>query len=436
MRYRRTQRFDAAILVAIVLVAVGGIFGNDAIFLAAAVPVWYLFVAAVTAPPPAAALDLTRSFEPSVAAPGQRATVTVSVENAGDRTLSDVRVVDGVPDQLPVVAGSPRGCLSLRPGETARLEYEVVASQGDHEFGRPVVRLRPLSGVGRATGRFDAGEATLRCRRAVGGVETAVGALRLAGTEPTDSPGPGTTFHSVREYRAGDSLGRVDWRQLAKSGTLSTINFEATRATETLLVVDGRPSARIARDDGYPTAAELSAYAADLAATRLLTAGNKVGLTALGISGSDVEVAVPTDRSGHPWVEPGTSAVVRDRIEAVLDGVVARSQAREPEPQATADGGRTSIDGRGIRQKLSKRIDVVVVTPALDDEPVALAESLAAAGHAVSVVSPDVTGRQRPGARLAGAERETRMRRLGASATAVVDWDTTAPLSLALERDR
>jgi len=37
-----------------------------------------------------------------------------------------------------------------------------------------------------------------------------------------------------------DDIGRIDWRGLAKTGELSTVNFRETRATKTVVVADGR----------------------------------------------------------------------------------------------------------------------------------------------------------------------------------------------------
>ena len=435
MRYRSDGRFDAAVLAALALVVLGAILGEPALFVAGAVPVAYVGVGALTRPPAVESLTVERSFDPDLPAPGQRTEVTVTVHNEGDRTLPDVRVVDRLPGHVPVVDGSPRGCLSVRPGESASFGYTVVASQGDYEFDPPLVRLRPLAAVGEATGRPPvAGDTTLRCRRGVGDLPQVRGALRQVGTQPTDRPGAGLEFHSVREYRHGDDVSRVDWRRLAKTGDLSTVNFREPHATKTVVVVDGREAGRVARADGHPTGAELSAYVADRAVDGLLAAGNQVGLAALGVTESSVDATLPSGRADRPWVPVGDDAATRARVEAVLDTVVAAAQAgrgETPAPdRAATDGGTGEV---ALRERLPGKADVVLATPALDDAPVDLVDGLAAAGHAVLVVAPDVTGDERPGARVAGLERRLRIQRLRESGATVVDWDTDRPLSLALE---
>jgi len=233
-------------------------------------------------------------------------------------------------------------------------------------------------------------------------------------------------FHSVREYRRGDPLGRVDWRRLAKGGDLSTVQFREAKAAETVIVVDGRRPARVARDDGFPTGAELSAYAADRTFAQLLAAGNSVGVAALGIDGGAVEATVPTDRAGRPWVPPGSDAATRTRAGAVLDAVVAAGDGTAAE----ADGGRPE---RALRERLPGRADVVLATPLADDAPVEVTTRLLAAGHDVAVVSPNVAVGDRHGATVARIERRRRVDRLRGTAATVVDWHTDRPLSTALE---
>ena len=76
---------------------------------------------------------------------------------------------------------------------------------------------------------------------------------------------------------------------------------------------------------------------------------------------------------------------------------------------------------------------MVVATPLLDEEAAALVETLAGADHPVLAVSPNVTGGDRPGGRVAGIERLLRLERLRARGVEVVDWDVAEPLSVAVE---
>lgn len=434
--FRANNRYDAAILAMVVLVLTGSVLGNRTLVLAAVVPVGYMAVDSLTGPP-VSTITATRSFEPGIPAPGEQVTVTVTVENTGDRTLSDVRLVDQVPDDLIVTAGSPRGCFALRPGDSETLTYQVVARQGDYAFDDPVVKLRPLPAVGSVTGSSPVDrESTLRCRRGVTDVPRERGSLQTPGTVESSESGTGREFHSTREYRAGDEISRIDWRQYGKTGELATINYRETRASRVIVLVDGRAETRLAVADGYPTAAELTAYAADRAIGRLAASGNEVGTIALGIDPETVDTALDDSRA-VPWVPPGSDVAKRTQIGAVLDAVVAESRTAEADPrQRVADGGGLPVDSTQLHATLADDVGIVCVSPLLDDRPVGLLESLVAAGRDVTLISPDITSGERPGADVASVRRRLRLDDLRASGATVVNWHTDEPLTTALEAIR
>ncbi|MUW14273.1 DUF58 domain-containing protein [Halorubrum sp. CBA1125] len=385
-----TGRFDGATLAAILLVTTGTVFGEPALFVGAAVPLGYVLVGWI-ATPPAIDVDIDRDIDPDPAAPGERATVTLRLKNVGDTTLTDVRIVDCVPTELPVDAGSPRACLSIRPGETASVTYDVVPSQGAYEFASPVVRARPLSSAAVTTTRSSVtGKSTLICRRDAGDVPQLRGSLRRVGTQPVDRGGEGIEFHSTREYRPGDDIRRVDWRGFAKTGNLATIQFTETSATETVVIVDRLETGQVARGAGYPTASELTVYAADRVVTRLFADGNEVGLRTDSVKAAEIAVPVPTNGDGHPWISPGADEATRRQIEATFDSLV----------EATQDGDENGpTHSRELHERLPSNADVVLVTPALDESTGELVETLCATDRHVAVVrpiSPIVTRSERP----------------------------------------
>lgn len=419
-----TGRFDGATLVAVILVTTGTVFGEPALFVGATVPLGYLLVGWI-ATPPAIDVSVERDIDPAPAAPGERATVTLRLTNVGDAALTDIRVVDGVPPDLPVEAGSPRACLSIRPGEAASVTYDVVASQGAYDFRSPVVRARPLSSAAVTTTRPSVtGTTTLICRRDVGDVPQLQGSLRRVGTQPVDRGGEGIEFHSTREYRPGDDVRRVDWRGFAKTGTLATIQFTETSATETVVLVDGLDAGQIARGTGYPTASELTVYAADRVVTRLFAEGNEVGLRTGSITAAEIGVPVPTNADGHPWIAPGADEATRRQIEATFDSL----------GEATHDGdGNSTTHSRGLHERLPSNADIVLVTPALDESTGELVETLCAADRHVAVVTPDVTDRETVGKTVARVERRLTLARLRSAGATVCDWDTRFPLASAME---
>lgn len=418
------SRFDGATLAAVLLVTLGTVFGEPALVLAAAVPLGYLVIDWIASPPPTD-VEVERVVEPSPAAPGERVAVTLTVRNTGETTLTDIRLVDGVPTELPVADGSPRACLSLRPGEAASVEYAVVPSQGTYEFESPVTRCRSFSAAAMSTDQpVVTGATTLICRRDAGNVPQMSGSLRRVGTRPSDRGGEGLEFHSTREYRLGDGVSRVDWRRFAKNGSLATIRFTETSATETVVIVYGSADGRVARESGYPTANELAVYAADRVVARLFADGNDVGLWTPGITTGDVAVPTPSDQRGEPWVAPGSDDSTRMRIDAVFDTLVAAGGTE------SGDLGGRATD---LRKRLPSTADVVVVTPALNGSTIDLVEEIRAADHQVIVVSPDITDRRSAGRAVSHVERSLRLTRLRKAGAVVCDWDTRLPLSNAVD---
>jgi uncharacterized protein (DUF58 family) len=443
-------RFDAAVLAGVVLVTTGAVFGNGVLVVSATVPLVYA-VAATVSRPPAPTVAVERSLAPAVATAGQPTTVTLTVRNEGDRILPDVRLHDRPPEGVRV-RGRPCGCLSLRPGESDSLSYEIVAGHGDHEFGDPTAQFRPLSAVEARTDRLAAaGDDTLQCRRLAATPAVRAASDRRIGARTADTPGSGLEFHSVREHRHGDAVNRVDWRGFAKTGELTTVNFRETNASETVVVVDARAPGRVVRKAGFPTAAEFAVHASEGVFDRLLDSGHRVGLAALGIDAEAVGATTPSDRAGRPWVPVGDDATTRTRAEAVLEAAADAAAAERTSPRAPAIGGvrhRTEpTDAAALRERLPRGADVVLVSSLLDDAPLSLARALSGAGHAVVVVSPDVTGSDSGpgaasaagsnetglGARVAALQRDLRIRRLRSRNRRVVDWETTEPLSTAME---
>jgi len=419
-----TGRFDGATLAAVILVTIGTVFGEPALFVGAAVPLGYLLVGWI-ATPPAVDVSIDRDIDPAPAAPGERTTVTLRLKNVGDATLTDVRIIDGVPTELPVDAGSPRACLSIRPGETASFAYDVVPSQGAYEFTPPIVRVRPLSSAAVTTTRPSVtGTTTLICQRNAGDVPQLQGALQRVGTQPVDRGGEGIEFHSTREYHPGDDVRRVDWRGFAKTGNLATIQFTETSATETVVLVHGIGTGQVSRGPGYPTASELMIYAADRVVTRLFATGNEVGLRTGSITAADIAVPVPTNTDDQPWIPPGADEATRRQIDATFDSLVA----------ATRDGDRNvPTHPCGLHERLPPNADIVLVTPALDESTGELVETLCATDRHVVVVTPDITNLDTIGKTVTRIERRLTLARLRAAGATVCDWDTRFPLTRAME---
>ncbi|NHN48300.1 DUF58 domain-containing protein [Halostella sp. JP-L12] len=407
--------------------ATAGVASGEQVLLAAAVvPLVFVCYGALATTPPAESVRVERSVRPDAPMPGETVRVDLTVTNPTDRPLPDVRVVDGVPDPLRVVAGTPRGGFALRPGESTTLSYSVVARRGEYAFDAPSVRTRNVSGT-----RYDttaipvAGAARITCEVGVDEVPLHEQTTGVTGQLPTDTGGSGVEFYATREYRTGDPPSRIDWRHLAKSGSLTTIDYRRQQAARIVVVLDARAASDVARRSGSPTGVDLGVYAAARLVGTLADADHQVGVATVEDGEAGPRIA---------WVEPSSGPELRARAERLFDSVL----DAPAEERSVADGGGAPGDGAAsdalteLRQRLGGDAQVLFVSPFADDYPAEVTRTLSAHGHAVTVVSPDVTGADTTGRRMAAVEREVRLADVRDRGIPVNDWHPDAPLATAL----
>jgi uncharacterized protein (DUF58 family) len=234
---------------------------------------------------------------------------------------------------------------------------------------------------------------------------------RYAGQVATGSGGEGIEFHATREYRPGDPPGRIDWNRRARTGELSTVEYREERAASVVVVVDARPAAHVAPSMDAPSAVDRSVDAAGRLCAALLDSGNRVGLAALG----------PEEL----WVPPASGRDHRTRLRRAL----ATSPVLAPVPptERTSNEGWRWLDGR-----LPQGAQVLLLSPLVDGYAATAARWLEVRHHPVTVVSPDATGAETPGRRLARVGRAIRMTDLRSAGVSVVDWPRDSRLTSAL----
>jgi uncharacterized repeat protein (TIGR01451 family) len=414
---RTTNRWLGVNALALVAGATGVLLSSPALVLAAVVGVAFGAFARAGAPPDVN-LRLSRELERSTADPEETVRVTVAVTNAGETLLPDLRIVDGVPEGLAVVDGSPRHATALRPGKTASFTYEVRAARGHHTFTPATVLARGWSGAVErevAVPSEDRTELTVAPTLATGApVPLRALTSQYTGRVAIDAGGPGTEFHAVREYRPGDPLSRIDWRRAARTGEYATLQFREERSATVVLLVDTREVAYRAPDEAGVSAVEHAVGAAGEVFTSLLSTGDRVGLASFG----------PEEF----WLAPNGGTDHRARARVALGTHEAFSPVPLEEPFL---GG---LRLRRLRRRLAPEAQLVLFTPLTDDDAVRYARRLEAYGHLVTVVSPDPTSDATHGGRLAQLERSVRCSTLRRSGIRVVDWNPEKALPVAVAR--
>lgn len=414
---RRTRRWRGVGVVTLLAVAAGVLAGAPGLVLAGVVPVGIAALAR-TATPPTVTLEVDRTVSDTDPDPGDEVRVQVTVRNVGESTLTDLRVLDGVPDALTVVEGSPRHGTALRPGAETAFSYAVLVERGSHTFAPAHVLARDATGsVERATRVAATDEQTLTALprlTASRAVPLRSRTTTLVGDRTTDEGGSGLEFHSVREYRHGDPQRRIDWKRTARTGELTTREFRQERSATVVVLVDARASASVAPAPDAPTSLDRSVTAAGEAYASLTASGHRVGIAALS----------PTDC----WLDPGLGDAHRARTRELLGTHPALS------PSASPTDGNAYRQFREIQPRLPSDAQVLLCSPLLDDAVASVARRIDARGNLVTVVSPDPTSRETVAYELAAVERALRLSELRGHGLRIVDWQADEPLATALTR--
>ncbi|WP_232700649.1 DUF58 domain-containing protein [Halobacterium wangiae] len=433
--YQRISRWQATGIAALLLVAVGFLYASPVVVAAAAIPVAFTAYESLSTVSASAELQAEREISATGARPGEHVEVKVSLTNTGSAAIPDLRVIDDVPDELAVVSGSPRLGATLRSGDTESLTYEVVAKRGSYEFADPVVRGRSFAASEHSTVSVaTTGDSTLEGLRAIDAPPVDNTAILRAGTQTTDQGGPGVEFYRTREYQPGDPLNRLNWRQYAKTGELSTVEFREEHATRTALIVDARQPTRVTPQPGHPTATELSAYVSARLYSALTNADVETIVTAIGLP-DDVDVRLGPH--GLPWSteESATTAeAVLDAVDQVATRGPTRTTAGLSTPPAGDElSGSKPAVANGLLARLPPRATVVIATPLVDNWPLKLAGALRPHGYPVTIVSPDVTTHGEALEAPVGLHRDLRQQTLSQAGFTVVDWQLDTPLDTTLE---
>lgn len=362
-------------------------------------------------------LSIDRSLDPAEPDPDEPVEVTVTVTNERGRPVPDLRIVDSVPEALPVTGGSPRYGTALRVGERTAFEYEVAAGRGVHTFGPAAVITKDLTGSVEET-RLVGPETTITCRPTLQPTTEPVPlrqrAARFAGRVETDTAGAGLEFYATREYRPGDALSRVDWNRRARTGELSTVEFRSEQAATVMVVVDARDPSYAAPGPDTPHALDRGVEAAGRLYGSLTATGNQVGVAAFP--------------SATCWLAPGAGEEHERRVRDLF----ATHPDLSPVP---GEDAMTAAAGRSrLRRRLSAGTQVLFVSPLCDGRGADLARWLDEYGYPVTVLSPDPTADRTAGHRLARVARGLRLRELRGRGIPVIDWAADEPVDVALAR--
>ncbi|MDJ1434141.1 DUF58 domain-containing protein [Halostagnicola sp. A-GB9-2] len=416
VRTRSATRWNVALATAMLASATGVLFEEPVLLLSSIPPLVLAGYSRATAAPDPE-IELERSLSETAPDHGQEVDVTVTVRNASERALFDVRIIDGVAPMLPVLKGSARHAATLGPRRETSFSYTVVVTRGVHRF-------EPASVVCRDPSASTAVETTARAKTELA-CHTPVRTLpfprsprRTGGTDT--SPGEsGIEFSQVRTYRPGDPPGRIDWNRYARDRELTTVTFHEDRLRTVVLCLDARACCYRSAGPDEPHAV----FYERAAARELLEA----------VSGTNGRIGLGILGPNTTWLPPRNGGHHAETLRRTLADPDALPLT--PPEGVRGESGGGNEHASVLRSRLERGTDVVYVSPLLDRESIETARTMRGSGHQVTVLSPDVTATGSFGRLMARLERENRIDALRRSDVTVVDWDPETPLEAAIQRE-
>jgi len=314
----------ALTLAGVFIAVVAVILGVDQLYLMAAVLFLIPLASFVVGRVLMRGLTCRRSPVPSCGE-GERATVTLTVENKGRLPKMFLRVADTLPASLQAVGGAAPLILYLGAGESTDISYTIEAEKrGAYTLGPTVVSSTdPLGFYPHVQTIPSSSEMlvypivpALRQMAATGG-----GAWGQREQDSTVARGGGLDFHGVRDYQPGDELRRVHWRTTARTGKLAVMEYTQGAASSVLVALDLQAAAYADTGVGRQSALEYAIKMMAAACDYLLRQGHIL------------QVVLPA----LPMPAISGLLTIRDSAEMpILLEALARAEAVSDEPLADA----------------------------------------------------------------------------------------------------
>lgn len=398
---RETNRWRGVVAVAFIAAGIGIILSRPGLLLASIVGLAYSTYATTTNAP-SVSLAINRRVSTETPEPGEEVEVALEITNEGS-TLTDLRIIDGVPPRLSVTDKSPRFGTALRTGKTAEYTYTITAERGEHDFTPVTILARDQSGAIEIETTHEE-PTTITCIPSLTSMPVPfplrAKTVHFAGPVESKSAGAGVEFHATRDYRPGDPIGRIDWNRLAKTGDLTTIEYIERHRATVVLLIDSRRSAYVG---GENHAVDRSIEAAYSVFATLLENGHRVGISAL---------------NPKPfWLPPNTSDMHASTVRQAL----ATNPSFSPHP--ANDQIVATLQINELLKQIPANAQIIFFSPMTDDNVQVAAARLDSSGHRVTIISPNVTQTTTPGQRLARVERELRLEALYQRGIPVINWE-------------
>ena len=195
-----------------------------------------------------------------------------------------VEIYDELPSQARLVRGSNYTLLYLKRQQEVSFTYTVqVPLRGHYHLGPVRLRVKDAFDLfysERHEKALEPFSVFPRIEPLESEILSGKNPKLYQGAMPIYSVGEGTQFYSLREFLPGDSLRKVNWKAVARTGQMMVNETEREDIIDIFLLLDARGVSGLGSPTDNPL--EMCCRAAATFANQLLRARNNVGLTVYG----------------------------------------------------------------------------------------------------------------------------------------------------------
>ena len=337
----------------------------------------------------------------------------LTVQNQASGTVH-LFIVETPQAGMKITDGDLSCWVTLRPAETAGLNYTFTAARGDYSWDSVKTWVcDPLGLIG--TDKSLPADVMVQVRPQIKKFKAIPlrphSTLHSPGSIPARLGGSGTDFYGVREYHSGDPLRSLEWRLTARHPRkFFTKEFEQEEIAEIGLILDARQSTdlRLGEDSLFEHCVDATASLAEM----FLHQGHRVSLL---VFGADLSSAYP-----------GYGKMQLHRIMSCLSKAKVEKE------------GSSAAYLNFIPLRMFPSHALIVVISSLTSTDRMLFQRLRAYGYQALLVSPDTldfAGSDLPqdtthrlAFRAARLERRLLLNHIAGLHIPVIDWRVSQPL--------
>ena len=348
--------------------------------------------------------------------------VTLKLKNLGEN-IKFLEIYDSLPNKVKVVKGTNYSVLNLEKNEEIEIKYEISCPiRGRYSLGPLRVRVKDYFDLFYKENIVDTSSelTVIPQMEEIRAIAVKSKPNIYPGIMHTKNAGIGTEFYGIRNYTAGDTFKKINWKSFARYNDLMVNEFESESTTDAILIVDAREIQSTGTIKHNPL--EYGIKAAVSIASHFLKRRDRVGLIAYGSSQGELK-----------WVYPESG---KNQLYKIIEEIVSL--------QANGDFPFNGVIYRSSTHLLPKKALIIFISSLENDLTIPEGiEQLIGLGHNIIILSPSpvdieyslqkVDTNHDLAHKLLSFKRKNIITQLRNTGARVVEWDPAQPLAVSLK---